>query len=285
MVILRIYARLFHFSAGSDDWLVVLAIVPGIAYTVCISIAVTHFGWARHIWDIPPGPGNINEVKERAISWASQMLYVWTANLTKLSMLCFYRRAFTTPVMQKVVMWFLAITLVYHLLCIILLCVECRPLNFYWEEFRYPAPTHGVCGDEGTGLTTTGILNVILDFIILILPIRTVLALDILWTQKLQVLSMFAAGILIVICSTLRVYYVWQTTEVTYDVTWKGYIAYLFTGVEMFVGLICACLPACRGLLKQWRQSAKHSEDNSTGVAKHEFSTTMDSTRVSMPPP
>lgn len=152
MVILRLFARVYSSHPfGADDWLVGAAIIPGVAYTVCISIAVTHFGWDRHIYDIVPGPGNINEVKEQAISWAVQNLYFWTADLTKLSMLCFYRRAFTTPMMQKLVMLFLVITLLFHLVCLLLLCLECRPLNFYWEQYRVPAPAHGWCGNEGAG--------------------------------------------------------------------------------------------------------------------------------------
>lgn len=42
--------------------------------------------------------------------------------------------------------------------------------------------------------------------------------------------------------------------EETYDVTWAGYLVWMWIGIGVDVGLICASVPACKSLFKSWRQ-------------------------------
>jgi hypothetical protein len=54
MVGLRIFTRLHLSKAfGIDDMFLLAAIAPAFAIAVLTGVAVTHWGWNRHIWDVP----------------------------------------------------------------------------------------------------------------------------------------------------------------------------------------------------------------------------------------
>lgn len=54
MVGLRIFTRLtLSKSFGVDDILLVTAVFPAAAMAILTSLAVTRWGWNRHIWDVP----------------------------------------------------------------------------------------------------------------------------------------------------------------------------------------------------------------------------------------
>ena len=256
MVLLRLYVRIFQTrSAGIDDWLALIAIPPAIALTATVSLAASHYGWSQHIWDFQyPGvdPGKL--IGERAISWASQMLYVWSSSLTKLSILYFYRRIFTSTYMRRIVVSTICFVLVYFMACFLMLLLECRPLSLYWHMLVLPQGTGGTCVNEGDLIVPAGIVNALIDLVILIIPLRSVLRLRLRWSQKLQVLAVFMAGALVCASSAIRVAATWTTIEETYDVTWAGYLVWMWIGIEVDVGLICASVPACKTLFKSWRQ-------------------------------
>jgi hypothetical protein len=92
------------------------------------------------------------------------------------------------------------------------------PFGYYWEIL---SGAKGTCVDEGAHLLTSTIMNVFIDLVILILPIKTLLALKIRTIQKIQVIAVFGAGIFVVVSSAVKVYYVHVTLFETYDVTCK----------------------------------------------------------------
>lgn len=267
MVLLRIYARFFQtISAGIDDWLVIVAIIPAIGLTVTVSLAANEYGWSQHIWDYEyEGVDPTKLINERAISWASQMLYVWSNNLTKLSLLYFYKRIFTTHSIRIFVQVCIYFVMLYFMACFLTLLLECRPLTLYWHILVLPRDTGGVCVDEGNLLLISGVVNVVIDVVILVLPIRTVLNLHVRWPQKLQVLAVFMAGTLVCVSSIIRIIATWVTVRSTYDVTWYGYLVWMWIGIEVHVGIICASVPACKSLFRAWRQKIGGSKNNSSG--------------------
>jgi hypothetical protein len=287
MVFIRIYARFFHTrKAALDDWLVIIALFPALGLTVTVSLAATCYGWSQHIWDFQySGQDPSKLINERAISWASQMLYLWSSSLTKLSLLYFYRRIFTTTQLRLFVQGCIYFVWVYFGACFLTLLLECRPLTLYWHILVLPEGSGGVCADEGNILLVAGLLNVFIDVVILILPIPTVLKLHIGWPQKLQVLGVFMAGTLVCVSSMIRIVATWITIRETYDVTWAGYLVWMWIDIEVDVGLICASVPACKGLFKSWRQkmgtSRRQSYRQNSGADRSIQKTTVTSIKGS----
>lgn len=71
------------------------------------------------------------------------------------------------------------------------------------------------------------------------------------------------AGILVVVAATVRLYYVVVVMFQTYDVTWYGYLSWLFACVEGWIGLVCACVPSCRAFFVSWNRGSLGSGNRS----------------------
>jgi hypothetical protein len=59
----------------------------------------------------------------------------------------------------------------------------------------------------------------------------------------------FGFGGVVVVSACLRLYYTYLTIYKTYDVTWVGYALWLWTAVEVNLGIICGCVPALKPLV------------------------------------
>lgn len=50
----------------------------------------------------------------------------------------------------------------------------------------------------------------------------------------------------------MRLYWVIQVTLYTYDVTWDGFELWIWTAVEVNMGVVCGCAPMLRPLVMRW---------------------------------
>ena len=85
---LRLYVRIgiLH-NPGVDDWLVLASLIPSIGMTTSSLLGV-RYGWGKHLYDSDPlwfSPSLL-------VSWISQLLYVITITLVKLSICYSFRR-------------------------------------------------------------------------------------------------------------------------------------------------------------------------------------------------
>jgi hypothetical protein len=94
-----------------------------------------------------------------------------------------------------------------------------RPLSAFWEPLAtYPY----TCIDEGKLMLSFSIITIFLDFILLFLPIPLVWGLQLPKKQRLAVLALFSAGIIVCIAGVVHAYYVDQALVKSYDETWTG---------------------------------------------------------------
>ena len=128
-----------------------------------------------------------------------------------------------------------------------------RPLQYYWEILIPTAK--GTCIDESIQMITTTAFNLLMDIVIFIIPLRSLFALNIRTTQKIHLISLFSAGLLVIVAAAIRLVYVITVSLDTYDVSWYGYVAWLWATVEAHVSIICACVPSC-GAFFAWNLSS-----------------------------
>lgn len=84
LVALRIYTRLrLSKNFGADDVAIIAAVFPTVSCAVLALIAVLHYGWSRHVWDVPED----QLVTGLKFVIAVEILFVTGASLTKVSML------------------------------------------------------------------------------------------------------------------------------------------------------------------------------------------------------
>ena len=105
----------------------------------------------------------------------------------------------------------------------------------------------GYCIDNIKNWYANALFSITTDTIILLLPIRLVMLLQISRVQKVALSLVFALGIFVVITSCMRMTTLnitATTPDVTYDIA-----STMWSIIEMNVAIICACLPMVRPLL------------------------------------
>lgn len=99
-------------------------------------------------------------------------------------------------------------------------------------------------------LLIQGCLDVIYDFLCVLIPIPVVLKLQLALRQRIMVAALFAAGFLACIAGIVRTYYMYKvTSRGERDVTWDAFPVWLATAVELYVGIVGSLFYDRDGLL------------------------------------
>ena len=67
------------------------------------------------------------------------------------------------------------------------------------------------------------VITIFLDFVILFLPVPVVWSLQLPKKQRIAVLGLFGAGIIVCVAGVVHAYFVDQALVKSYDETWEGY--------------------------------------------------------------
>ena len=133
------------------------------------------------------------------IQWVNitAIVYGPTIFFIKLSILLQYLRIFR-PTRQGNLFLFVGIhvciwsTFLFYFVDTIFEIIMCLPREKIWN----PLMTTGHCFDTNAAFQATGIFNVLSDFAILLLPIRTVWRLKVSLRKKIGIIAVFSAGFL-----------------------------------------------------------------------------------------
>ncbi|KAH0545366.1 hypothetical protein FGG08_000507 [Glutinoglossum americanum] len=238
VIIGRLYARLkIVRSAGLDDLFIALAYIPTVGLTICVCLGSTIV--------------TIVEYLVLEVSFATQFLFLWAANLAKISILLFYRRMSTAATKRglRYAVWItIAIVVCFHFSALIGLIMGCTPVRATWD-----ISTPGAhCIDQSAFKMAVGVINTITDFVIILIPLPTVWGLQLRIKQKIALTCIFLAGLLVCIAGLVRTYYVHVLTSVTYDLTWEGFTMWIYIAIEIDLSIICASAPALKPLFKHY---------------------------------
>lgn len=73
-------------------------------------------------------------------------------------------------------------------------------------------------------------------------------------SQRLGLIMLFSFAGLVVFAACIRTYWIYYIVEETYDVTWYGFHLWMWTAVEVQLGIICGCVPWLRSLVNYCRR-------------------------------
>lgn len=90
------------------------------------------------------------------------------------------------------------------------------------------------------------------DFIVWILPLPALYRARLPLEQRLALIVLFSFGLVVVLAACIRTYWIHYVVEETYDVTWEGFNLWIWTAVELHLGVICGCVPWLKSLFKFW---------------------------------
>jgi hypothetical protein len=127
---------------------------------------------------------------------------------------------------------------------------QCTPVSYAWTQ--WDGLHTGTCNDiHLQGWIAAGI-NILLDAIVMILPLKHLVGLNMNIRRKLMVMAMFSVGIIVIVISVLRLYSLVHFAN-SKNITWDYFEAGYWSLLEIDVSIICGSMPAHRYLVsKLW---------------------------------
>ncbi|KKY28487.1 putative integral membrane protein [Diplodia seriata] len=238
-VFLRFAARFKRgLTYGPDDWLVVVALLfcfgaGGINY------AMISWGLGKHASDLDPN----NVVMVLKLLVAFECVYCTGVGLVKFSLLFMYARIFPLKGFRigAYILGFMTAGWVIAINCVSIF--QCHPIKKAW----YPL-MDGSCIDIKASFIGNAVPNILTDVAILIMPVAQVWKLQVTSAQRASLVFMFLLGGFVLFASIYRFTTIMQFQ--TSDTTWTLATACTWCVVEVASGIISACLPTLRPLMR-----------------------------------
>lgn len=126
------------------------------------------------------------------IFYYTELLYLASVALTKISVLLFYLRIFPNTKLRRAI-WFTIVLCVLYLIAFVTAdALQCLPIDIAWE--RWDGEHHGKCINLNRLGWASAAVNIVLDLIVIVLPMREVKNLSLSRRRKAGVMLMFLGG-------------------------------------------------------------------------------------------
>jgi hypothetical protein len=143
------------------------------------------------------------------------MMFFFTLLCIKASILTFFHRTFGPNRIFRIAVWCVAALVVGLWLASTLAAIfQCTPISFFWNKNQ-----PGTCFNANAFVLVTSIINVVTDFIIVVMPMPIIWKLDMPRARKIGVCGIFLLGGVVVFASTIRLVYLHNLS--TFDPTCK----------------------------------------------------------------
>ncbi|KAH7303145.1 hypothetical protein B0I35DRAFT_365508, partial [Stachybotrys elegans] len=203
-----------------------------------ISIHNASLGFGMHYWTVPASLAH-----KKQLFYISSIFYMILLIVGKLSILLVYLRIFPNRDFRRAV-YALALILIFHGAIFCLLTIfQCLPVDSIWDRSMESKK----CINTNAIVYSSGILSILEDFAILVMPVRQTWQLNINRKKRFLILALFSIGFFACITSMVRMKYVVQYSA-TFDATWDNVDIVVWSAVEQFSAILCASLPALRPL-------------------------------------
>jgi len=258
-VALRIFTRVKIVKAmGSDDGLSLLALIFSWMLSATM-VEQIHYGLGRHVYTLPPEM----LIHSQKPFFFSIMAYNLTLTFTKSSIIFLYLRIFVGPRIRMACFIVLGFVIAYGIELFVAGIFTCTPVQFFWDK-TIPG---GTCINEKAAWYANAGINMVSDFVIILLPMPAIKKLNMPRRQKIGLMLILAVGLFTCITTIIRL---WALAIVTSsrDPTWDNVGAASWSCIEANVGILCSCLPALKPLVnKLFPRLLGSSLSKSTGTS------------------
>ncbi|PTU22027.1 hypothetical protein P175DRAFT_0477858 [Aspergillus ochraceoroseus IBT 24754] len=180
------------------------------------------------------------------IIFAYVVLYATTVPMVKLSVLLLYRRIFRLT-WSLYLCAFLSIG--YAISVSTTISLACVPTSYFWTQWVDPL-SGGQCRVNLYNFYLwNGVANLLTDVIILCLPAPILWKLQMPKSEKLAISGIFLLGGFVCVATLVRIYTITQMKG-SVDITWVIGDAMIWSNVEPCIGIVSACLPTLRPLVR-----------------------------------
>ncbi|VUC29823.1 unnamed protein product [Clonostachys rosea] len=242
----HIYSRLTTSTRLKvEDWIIV---VIGALYSAFMVLGqyVGQRSFGVDIWTLDPDALTMSF----KLFYVTESFYIVTLCLCKVFMLLFYLRVFPSQRFHSAVYGVLLFTILPTFVILFLQIFQCIPIAYIWEGWQKPGYVGYCLNINYLAFVSTG-FSILQDLAILILPFPSLFQLDITIRAKIGLAFMFSLGLFATAISCLRTLYIIEFDHSNTNPTWEYVDLLVWTGLEVAVAVIIACLPAIWVLLKR----------------------------------
>ncbi|KAF2448669.1 hypothetical protein P171DRAFT_470362 [Karstenula rhodostoma CBS 690.94] len=180
--------------------------------------------------------------------WVANLLYTISVMFMKLSIVALYWRLFGLTRKARIPLLLIGGVIVAWGITIFLIVIfNCDPIAGSWD---LSLATTAKCLDKKSFYVGGSVPNVITDLVLVVMPLPYVWRLHASVAQRVVLGGIFALGTFVSIVSMIRLSVLLDTASGVFDVTYTYKDVYLWSLVEINVGLTCACLPSLRPLVR-----------------------------------
>ncbi|KAL8785994.1 MAG: hypothetical protein Q9195_008405 [Heterodermia aff. obscurata] len=246
-VTMRLVARrMKRLSWEADDYLIVVALTFAYAMFIALLFCIQN-GLGKHVHG--PDLAYVGDA-EKALYVFEDIFPICTA-ATKISILCLYKRIFTTRNRTFAYALYVVggLQIAWAIAGFFTTIFQCLPINALW------LPAEGImpkgkprCIKLIPALLGLASTNTMLIAAVLILPIPMVWSLQMPIKQKVAICGIFVLGCADLVAAIVRCVLTGRVVTPT-SVLWAEASAVMLSFAEPCVGILCACLPVMRPLL------------------------------------
>ncbi|KAH8659342.1 hypothetical protein BGZ60DRAFT_415072 [Tricladium varicosporioides] len=193
------------------------------------------------------------------LGFSSQILYTVTLGFVKISICAMLARIFSLSISKLIAQILIGLSCCWMTSTVLIGFLICHPVQMNWN----PLITDGKCGDRNLAFTVAGIVNVMTDFFILLVPIPMVLKLTLPKASKFGLLLIFCMGILTMVIGSVRITVLLDVDFM--DFTFSGKTLHIFTIAEAGVAIMVSSSPMLRPILNRVSHSSIFSTKRSSG--------------------
>lgn len=242
MVALRLITRkwITH-NFGWDDVTILLAQIVN-SCGMGFVMAEVFYGLGRHLHYLSPYQYN-HYLRYDYLDWIQVFV---TLAISKISICLFLMRLSKFDRLRKFLQVLIAFLILTHVPLTLLMIFQCRPVQKYWNQ-----EMKGDCFPKTTVekiIITQGVISIVTDFIGAAFPIFLLWNVDIKLRSKVALCLLMGLGVVTAAACIVRTALSWEIKS--NDLTWVGVGNALARIFEINLGMIAACIPLMKPLIR-----------------------------------
>ncbi|KAJ4359464.1 uncharacterized protein N0V89_000018 [Didymosphaeria variabile] len=207
-VIGRFWSRyLTAFKPALEDYLVVAALIVTWGYAAG-NIVFSYNGLGVQAASLIAAGRNYQLQNQLKLLIANQVTYAIALGLVKTSLILSLIRIFHVSKTFRIVAYLtMTLCICWTLQTILIAFLICRPISYNWDQVNQT----GSCGDLTAAYVSIGIVDVITDIIIFILPLPLISRLKMRRSTRFATMGLFALGVFTVAAGAARTGMIYHT--------------------------------------------------------------------------
>ncbi|KAF2788807.1 hypothetical protein K505DRAFT_420871 [Melanomma pulvis-pyrius CBS 109.77] len=240
-VAIRFRARIAHnLKLGSDDWLIVSALVFAFSYCCIVLYGSFRASVGQDLSTITP----VDYTNYQKHLYFGVIIAHLSYGFVKLSVLHFYKRIFTTQTFR---LW---VNVMFVVVCLFMIVATITQIFSAWPISNWWTLGKNYTINYGAFLTSFAAIDLFLDVIILCMPLPVIRKLHVKTRKKFLIMGIFWMGFFCVVATAVRLYFGYKLSLAgagkpvsDEEFSYVSVNNIIWAEIESCCSVVAACLP------------------------------------------